>query len=61
MNVTDLLELVTLITKWRESFCSFRRFPDDDGEYCDGENHLLGCDTEAAMADILALHNKLTR
>lgn len=60
-NVEDLLELVKLISVWRTSECSFRVYPDDEGEYCDGENHRLDCATEIAMADILAIHNKLTR
>lgn len=45
-------DLVAAVTEWRDAPC--------DSEECDGDNHMENCTMFAKLADVLAIHNKLT-
>jgi len=55
-------QLIDAVKEWREVECSYASSSgksDAEGEFCDGDNHLIGCPVEAARQDILAAHNKV--
>jgi hypothetical protein len=55
-------QLIDAVKEWREAACPYARGSvksDEDGESCDGDNHLMECPVERARQDILAAHNKV--